>query len=858
MSTERPDYDATDPVQGHARGPVEDAVTGPADAGPADAADETVEGSADGTTPGSVAASGETADEGPGKGPGESTPEGADAGPGADAVEGAGEGSAKASADSPAESTGEGPAKEAVDVTVEGTGGASADGPGEGVGGGPGEDAGGVTAERTADASAEGTGEDPGEHSAEGAVGGSGDGAAEGPAESGVARDAEEVGADSAEGSAESDLDGSDAGSGGAPVGGHAQGPGDTSAESPGEGDTERPVAGLAEAAAETPAAGGVAGPGEGAVAGTAEGGVESPGEGTADGLAGGTLDRHAENTLERHPENAADGHAESTGDGQARGALGGQADGVVVGAGGGSGGEQGEGALGGAVPEIVGSHGKGAGAGGGRRRRTPAAVASVVAAVLLVGGGGAYFAATASGGRSGTPGADATPPQLALDGYTGSTAGTGTTGGTAGIAPGEPDPYGATYHVVGTLPTGPRSAHVQWAEGKVTRAEVARLAKALDLAGTPRLDGNAWTVGTTKDGAEPNLRVNADAPGNWTFLSYIPGTDNCAKGKMCRPVGSGSLAGTGPGPVSEATAEKAAAPVLKAVGQDDAKLDASQLMGRVRVVNADPVVGGLPTYGWTTGLQINVEGQVIGGSGQLKTPVEGDAYPVVGAQKTLDLMSGSAPATHDPRMGIGGCASPVPLKDRDEMPCGHPSPALRPESVTVVKATFGLAAHRANGRQALVPSWLFEVRSPGADNTYTVTHPAVDPKFLASPASSAQPSPDPTVPSSEPSSPTATRDVDVQGYTADGKDLTVSFTGGVCADYTASASESAGKVTVTVTERPWKNKICIMIAKIYEKTVRLDAPLGGREVVGTDGKTVHHGSVDLPGTSGTASAGTR
>ncbi|WRZ96160.1 hypothetical protein OHB54_32540 [Streptomyces sp. NBC_01007] len=493
------------------------------------------------------------------------------------------------------------------------------------------------------------------------------------------------------------------------------------------------------------------------------------------------------------------------------------------------------------------------------RRRHTPAVVASVVAAVLLVGGGGAYFAATASGGgRSGTPGADGTPPRLALDGFAAST---GATGGTAGIAPGEPNPYGATYRADGALPTGPGSAHVQWAEGRVTRAEVARLAKALDLAGTPRLVGDAWTVGTAGDGAEPNLRVNANAPGTWTFSSYIPGTDNCAKGKMCRPVGSGSPAETGPGPVSEAAAEKAAAPVLKAVGQDDAKLDASQLMGGVRVVNADPVVGGLPTYGWTTGLQINVEGHVIGGSGQLKTPVEGDAYPVVGARKTLDLMNGAASATGDRRMGIGGCASPVPLKDRDEMPCEHPSAALKPESVTVEKAAFGLAAHRANGRQALVPSWLFEVRSPGTDDTYTVTHPAVDPKFLgstASPASSAQPTTAPTAPPDEPSSPAATRDVDVQGYTADGKDLTVVFTGGVCADYTASASESSGKVTVTVTEKPWKNKICIMIAKIYEKTVHLDEPLDGREVVGTDGKAVHHGSFGIPETSGATSAGAR
>ncbi|MFE9875126.1 hypothetical protein [Streptomyces sp. NPDC005784] len=795
MSTERPDNDATDPVEGHARGPVE----GPAEdavAGPADAADETVEGSVDGTTHGTGADSGEVPS----------------------------------------------------DVTVEGTAEASVERPTEGAVEGPGE------------RSPEAAPGDPGDGSTGGAAEGSGAGPAENSAERGIA--------------------GSDAGPGEAAVGGHAKGPGDASAEPPGEDGAERPVEDPAEAAAETPADSGVAGSAESGVTGPIEGAVGSPAEGHAEGHADGhaegtldgyaedTADGHAEGTLDGQAEDTADGHAEGTLDGyaegtvedtavgHAEGTLGGHAKGVVVSPADGSRDGHAGDSLGGAVPEIVGGPVEGAAAGGVRRRRSPAVVASVVAAVLLVGGGGAYFAATASGGgRSGAPGADGNPPPLALDGYA---ANTGATGGTAGIAPGEPNPYGATYRADGTLPTGPNSAHVQWAEGSVTRAEVARLAKALDLAGTPRLVGDAWTVGTAKDGAEPNLRVNADAPGTWTFSSYIPGTDNCAKGKMCRPIGSGSLTEFAPPPVSEAAARKAAAPVLKAVGQDDAKLDASQLMGRVRVVNADPVVGGLPTYGWTTGLQINVDGHVIGGSGQLKTPVEGDAYPVVGARKTLDLMNGSASATGDRRMGIGGCASPVPLKDRDEMPCEHPTPAPRPESVTVVKATFGLAAHRANGRQALVPSWLFEVRSPGADNTYTVTHPAVAPKFLASPASSAQPSPDPTVPPNEPSSPAATRDVDVQGYTADGKDLTVSFTGGVCADYTASASESSGKVTVTVTEKPWKNRICILIAKIYEKTVHLDEPLDGRTVVGTDGKAIHHGSFDTPEPSGATSGGAR
>ncbi|MFE1290093.1 hypothetical protein [Streptomyces sp. NPDC058751] len=657
------------------------------------------------------------------------------------------------------------------------------------------------------------------------------------------------------------------------PVGGHAEGPAEDTAggtvEDPPEGGTATDAADVTDAAgtvADTPE-GAVPGSGEeadGSSGGDTDG---ATGEDAAEGSVGGSVGDSPEppgspeDTDGAAPEGSREDEDEAgdSGEGAVESAVEGAPEGSGEdeagdsgGVGGGSGGESRD-----EHPEVavVGSgagHGEGAGADGARRRRTPVLVASVAAAVLLAGGGGAYFAATAAGGgRSGTPGADGTPPPLALEGYAASTSGDDATGSTAGIAPGEPDPYGTTYRASGTLPSGPGSAHVRWAEGTVTRAEVARLAKALGLAGTPRLSGDSWTVGTAGDGSEPNLRVTADAPGTWTYASALPGGDNCVKVTRCAPARSGfSAADSAPGPVSEAAAEKAAAPVLKAVGQDDAKLDASQLMDRVRVVNADPVMGGLPTYGWTTGLRIGTDGRVVGGSGRLKAPVEGDAYPVVGARKTLDLMNGSAKA--DRRMGIGGCASPVPLKDRDETPCEHPSAKPEPEAATVEKAVFGLAAQRADGRQVLVPSWLFEVRSPGARDTYTVTRPAVDPAFLASPESPAPPSADPAVPvpSGEPSSPAATRDVGVQGYTAKGRDLTVSFTGGVCAHYSVSVSESSGRVTVTVTEKPWKNKVCIMIAKIYEKTVRLDEPLGGREVVGSDGRAVHHGHFGVPETS--------
>ncbi|MBL3668685.1 hypothetical protein JL475_22365 [Streptomyces sp. M2CJ-2] len=468
--------------------------------------------------------------------------------------------------------------------------------------------------------------------------------------------------------------------------------------------------------------------------------------------------------------------------------------------------------------------------------------VASVAAAVLLVGGGGAYLAAGAVGGSGGgtTPGAngDATPPPLTLDAYA--------EGGPHGIAPGEPNPYGAAYRADGTLPDGPDSAPVYRARGQITEAQVADLAKALDVGGKPVAEGDSWRIGG-KDGSGPTLRVDRDAPGTWTFSRYAPGTDDC-KGEACRTPSADDAPA-----VTEEAARKAAAPVLKALGQDDAKLDASQVMGVKRVVNAEPEVGGLPTHGWTTGVVVGAGGEVVGGSGRLSTPVKGDTYPVVSAEKALELMNTTPGAGG--RTEIGGCATPVPLEGEQQEqsePCVTATTLPATDTVTVDEAVFGLAAHSVDGRQALVPSWLFETRSTASQDGGTVTYPAVAPEYLASgarPGESGTGRPTGPGDGDEPTSAPSTRGVRVEGYTAEGGELTVTFTGGVCADYEATASERGGRVTVTVTETPWPDKVCILIAKQYQQTVRLDAPLGAREVVDADGEPVpvHKDGARLP-----------
>ena len=481
-------------------------------------------------------------------------------------------------------------------------------------------------------------------------------------------------------------------------------------------------------------------------------------------------------------------------------------------------------------------------GSGSSSRRRTPALIASVAAAVLLIGGGGAYLATSLSGGSGtdSTPGAngDATPPPLTLDGHSES--------GAPGIAPGEPNPYGAVYRADGALPEGPDSAPVYRTRGEVTEAQVTELARALGLDGAPVADGRGWRIGG-KDGSGPTLRVDRAAPGSWSFTRHTPGTDNC-KGPDCtrKPPAAGEPR------ISEAAAKKAAAPVLKAAGQDEAKIDASRPAGSGRMVNAQPEIGGLPTHGWTTGLVVGADGEITSGSGRLAKPVKGDTYPVVSAERALELMNAAPRGVA--RGGIGGCATAVPLDgERTEQTPPEPCEATaslpaspEKDTLTVEKAVFGLAAHAVDGQQALVPSWLFEVRPKGTSGTLTVTHPAVEPKYLQQPGQSAT---EPGEPGDEPTAKPSDREVAVEGYTAEGSELTVVFSGGVCADYDVRTEESGDRVKVTVTESPWAGKVCIMIAKQYQMTVRLDTPLGDREVVGADGEPVplHKDGARLP-----------
>lgn len=470
-------------------------------------------------------------------------------------------------------------------------------------------------------------------------------------------------------------------------------------------------------------------------------------------------------------------------------------------------------------------------------RRRPAWAVGSIAAAVLLAGGGTAYWATTAhgegrTGGRTGDSAASApralpTPPG-------------------PGIAPGEPDPSGGgvTYTADVSLPDGPATAPAFTASGEVTSAEVARLATALGMSGAPRLVGETWQAGESADGSGPRLTVNRKAPGTWNFSRFqVGGTgDDCQRGKdTCGPATlPQDLGGTSAGgsPVSEAAARAAAAPVLAAAGQGSAKLDARLTQGSVRVVTADPVVGGLPTQGWSTRIGIGADSLVVSGSGELTAPARAAEQPVIGAVDALARLNDKAKRSSDGTgPGPSACATSVPLTPdtpvgaTDTLPCNpEPRPMKPPRTESVRGAVLGLVPGTVDGGRGLVPAWLFEVAGRNGGPGHTV----------AQPAALAEETPPADAPA--PDSPPA-KGLTVPGfsYTGSGRTLTVNFWGGVCSTYALEAREQPESVMVKITDTPNKpGQACIMIAQEMTVTAELREQLGDRKVIdATTGKVV-------------------
>jgi hypothetical protein len=507
------------------------------------------------------------------------------------------------------------------------------------------------------------------------------------------------------------------------------------------------------------------------------------------------------------------------------------------------------------------------------RRRLVPPLAAVTVLAVLL---GGGYAFRHASNNSAGANGG---PAILRLSDYQQPAAGT---------------PGDSSLRLAGNLPGGPSDAAVRWVTSP-QRSDVEQLAKALGIRGHLTRAAGVTTY-TTQAGA---LRVQQD--GAWQFSRTIAfdgigrcppyptdgsRTKNATGTLICVTTAPGQVvpdqstsgqptsdqpgeySGTDPVPglatappvtsppvtatsppsppsggavknlaiTTPQAARSAARPVLEAVGLDPAvaTVQAGQAQG---FVTANPTVNGLPTQGLATmvtvfGTQVAAAGGWLGGSR------EGATYPVISAAAAWKQLR------HTPMVRpMMACPEPAP-GDSDPMICGGP--------ITVTGASFGRSLHEANGRQVLVPSWLFDVR--GSDTPLSVV--AIDPRYLAAPSgptmgggkpgtgsgsggSTGSGSVGTAVPPVGPSTDPGTPESRFSAVTASGSGLVVHFTGGVstCFSYTVTATETQRKVSLGLTEKVrTPTKPCPEMAQVYERRVPLAKPLGTRHVV--DAKT--------------------
>ena len=348
--------------------------------------------------------------------------------------------------------------------------------------------------------------------------------------------------------------------------------------------------------------------------------------------------------------------------------------------------------------------------------------IAAIVSAAMLIGRGGNSrpIGAHSSG----------TPPTLHLSSYQ--------SGGATAAAAGAPEPAvhpGASqFELVGTLPDGQPADQSVWRPKHADAADASTVAAALGLSGAPTRITGGWVLRN-----DNNNRLVVRDDGSWSYgLDCAPeqpianedATVGCAVASSGVAVAapppaltpnSSSVSAeptTAPVPApaagpSETDARAAAAKVFDKLGLGDATTSYYEGSPTAQVV-ANPKVHGLDVVGWSTSLSVSRDGSIAAGDGWLTGLTEGDAYPVITAQKAYELLQAQ------PRPAIEMC-----VRRSDGKPGCAPIPPTR-----ITGAHLGLMLDYDAASAVLVPAWLFDVK----DSTEPLTQIAVDPSFLAPP----------------------------------------------------------------------------------------------------------------------------
>lgn len=428
------------------------------------------------------------------------------------------------------------------------------------------------------------------------------------------------------------------------------------------------------------------------------------------------------------------------------------------------------------------------------------------------------------------------------------------------------PSSAAGAYQLTGPLPEGRPGDAPVWTlgDGVADAGLVRRLAAALH-AGQPVRAGAGWAAG--------GLRVSGDQGQEWswsrcadgTTVSSEPGGTACARTATAGPGSvSGSAGGStgggasgsggsstpaspapapapaptsapapAPTPVAEAVVRAAAEPVRTALGLGQPAVTAGPYGG---TASWSARVGGLPTAGLTTAVDVDATGAVQAAHGWLAAASRSATYPLVTARAAFDALPSP------PRMLMLCPVAP------DGTGC------LTPPPVEVTGARLGLSLQQlADGGGLLVPSWLFDVK--GSDEPLVAV--AVVPRWLATgtPTATAAPTAVPASPVTAPPGPPqsapptpAPAAVPVPllsaARTADPAVLSVTYDDGGCGHtgVTSAVKEDATDVVVLLRADPPPpdQGACPAIARPTALLLHLRAPLGTRGVVdGATGKPV-------------------